>query len=154
MTASARRTQTGTGSPPGCASTTPRARLTSDELDERVTAALHAKTFGDLRRPMTDLPEPAVVPAGPPGLAQAPPRWAVHRRPRSPLLPLVLIALIAAVLLPSGGWMVFAVVKLMLLLWLVTAVAGLVLASRFRRRMRRRWRSGDPGHGHSRGNWP
>ena len=43
-------------------------RLTSEELDERVTAALHAKTFGELRPLMADLPEPAVVPAGPPGL--------------------------------------------------------------------------------------
>jgi len=129
-------------------------RLTSEELDERVTAALHAKTFGELRRVLADLPEPAVVSAGPPGLQQAPPLWAAHRRPRSPLLPLVLIALIAAVLLPGGGFVVFAFVKLMLLLWLVTAVAGLVLATRFRRRMRRRGRSGYSGHGHSRGYWP
>ena len=34
-------------------------RLTPDELDERVTAALNARTFGDLRRVMADLPEPA-----------------------------------------------------------------------------------------------
>ena len=37
-------------------------RLTAEELDERVTAALSAKTVGDLRRLMTDLPSP--VPAG------------------------------------------------------------------------------------------
>ncbi len=129
-------------------------RLTSEELDERVTAALQARTFGELRRVLADLPEPAVVSARPPGLQQAPPLWAAHRRPRSPLLPLVLIALIAAVLLPGGGWMVFAVVKVMLLLWLVAAVAGLVLATRFRRRLRRGGRSGYSGHGHSRGYWP
>ncbi len=42
-------------------------RLTSDELDERVTAALSAKTFGELRAVMTDLPEPELVgsPVGP-----------------------------------------------------------------------------------------
>ena len=37
-------------------------RLTPDELDERVTAALNAKTFGDLRRVMADLPGPAPQP--------------------------------------------------------------------------------------------
>ena len=66
----------------------------------------------------------------------------------------MLIALIAAVLLPGGGFVVFAFVKVMLLLWLVAAVVGLVLASRFRRRMHRRGRSGYHGHGHGRGYWP
>ena len=33
-------------------------RLTRAELEERVTAALNAKTIGDLRRVMADLPEP------------------------------------------------------------------------------------------------
>ena len=129
-------------------------RLTSEELDERVTAALHARTFGELRRLTADLPEPSVVAAGPPGLQQAPPMWAARRRPRSPLLPLVLIALIAAVLLPGGGFVVFAFVKIMLLLWLVAAVAGLVLAARFRRRMRRGGRPGSSGHWPSRGYRP
>src|SRR5262249_30930857 len=41
-------------------------RLTQDELDERISAALAAKTFGDLRRVMADLPEPEPVPAGAP----------------------------------------------------------------------------------------
>ena len=36
-------------------------RITSGELDERLSAALNAKTFGDLRRIMADLPGP--VPA-------------------------------------------------------------------------------------------
>ena len=34
-------------------------RLTRDELDERVAAVLHAKTFGELRPVLADLPEPA-----------------------------------------------------------------------------------------------
>ena len=33
-------------------------RLTREELDERVTAALSAKTVGDLRPIMMDLPDP------------------------------------------------------------------------------------------------
>ena len=47
-------------------------RLTSEELEERITAALNAKTYGDLRRIMVDLPEPAPVGANP-GPAAAPP---------------------------------------------------------------------------------
>src|SRR5262245_60497142 len=33
-------------------------RITPGELDERLSAALNAKTFGDLRRIMADLPGP------------------------------------------------------------------------------------------------
>src|SRR5579859_4568992 len=40
-------------------------RLTPDELEERISAALHAKTAGDLRHVLVDLPEPAAtVPGG------------------------------------------------------------------------------------------
>ena len=49
-------------------------RITPGELDERLSAALNAKTFGDLRRIMADLPGP-VVRAAPhqagPGRARA-----------------------------------------------------------------------------------
>ena len=63
-------------------------RLTHSELDERITAALNAKTVGDLRRLMADLPGPIPVPpAGhrphpeiPPGHERAEPGGeAVHR---------------------------------------------------------------------------
>jgi Domain of unknown function (DUF1707) len=37
-------------------------RLTPDELDDRLTAALAARTFGDLRRTLADLPGPAPAP--------------------------------------------------------------------------------------------
>jgi DNA-binding PadR family transcriptional regulator len=43
-------------------------RLTREELDERITAALNATTAGDLRRVMAELPEPA-------------PPWQPWRRP-------------------------------------------------------------------------
>jgi Domain of unknown function (DUF1707) len=36
-------------------------RLTAQELDERLAAALNAKTAGDLRRVLADLPEPALA---------------------------------------------------------------------------------------------
>ena len=42
-------------------------RITSEELDERLTATLNAKTFGDLRRALADLPEAAPVPGRPAG---------------------------------------------------------------------------------------
>jgi hypothetical protein len=137
-------------------------RLTSDELEERVTAALDAKTAGDLRQVMTDLPEPAgTVPgtapqpwagprwAGPgwagqhamvPGSAGRPyrmgPPWMVRRRgPR--LLPLVLVALIVALVLPGGGWVLFAFLRAILLFWLVASLAGIVFALSRRRRAHR-----------------
>src|SRR5215470_15193984 len=50
-------------------------RLSSEELEERITAALSAKTYGDLRRLMADLPEPALVPPGHPD----PPPWVGRR---------------------------------------------------------------------------
>ena len=102
-------------------------RLTSDELDERVSAALKAKTHGELRQLMTDLPEPAAAratqrrdPAGPP--------WVVRRRgPR--LLPVMLLVLLAA-LLPGGHWLVFGVLPVVMVFWLVACLSGIFAMSR------------------------
>ena len=55
-------------------------RLSPDELDERISAALTAKTAGDVRRIMADLPDP--VPAPP--QARQPPPWAPPPRGRVP----------------------------------------------------------------------
>jgi len=112
-------------------------RLTAEELDERVTAALKAKTTGDLRRVLADLPGPG--PERPnPGPYAGPPPWAYRRRgPR--LLPIVLLILIAAILLP-GGWIFFALLKAFLLFWLVVALFGLVAGTVVRHRVRRAWR--------------
>ena len=115
-------------------------RLSSDELDERITGALSAKTFGDLRRVMADLPEPA------PDLAQVPPSapWAARRGGvawRGPrILPLAMIVLIAALVIPGAGWLFFAFLKVVLVLWLVACLAGVFAAARFRRHLRRHWR--------------
>jgi len=108
-------------------------RLTSEELDERVTAALSAKTAGDLRRLMADLPSPSPAQAGPPNTPPfaAPPR--VYRRRGPRLLPVLLLILLAALLLP-GGWIFFALLKAFLLFWLVVALIGLVGAMVFRHR--------------------
>jgi len=108
-------------------------RITTDELDERLSAALHAKTFGDLRRIMADLPGP--VPAlnrtvSPP--LRTSPAWAVRRRP--PFPPLILVALLAALLVPGTGWVLAAFVNLILVLWLVTFVIGAFAFGRSQRR--------------------
>ncbi|HTT52070.1 MAG TPA: DUF1707 domain-containing protein [Streptosporangiaceae bacterium] len=116
-------------------------RLTRDELDERVTAALHARTFGDLRGPLADLPEAALVPraAAPPQPAGRP--WPARRhRPR--LAPVFVLLLLAAVLLPPGGWLVLAFFKMALIFWLLAVLAGVLVAGRLRRRARRDWHRG------------
>jgi hypothetical protein len=125
-------------------------RLTSEELDERVSAALAAKTAGDLRRIMADLPDPSPVPphaGGPPPWAYRP-GFVAWRGPR--LLPLAIVLLIAAIVIPGVGWMFVAFLKVMLLLWLVACVAGVIAAFRFRRRVRRHW---DANRDHWQSHW-
>ena len=119
-------------------------RLTQDELDERISAALNAKTFGDLRPLMADLPEPVPAQArqAPHPRWAGPPPWVAYRRgPR--LMPLLLLVGLVALLANGGGWVLFVFFKVMLLFWLVTFVAGIFAAGRFRRRLRRGWY---PGH--------
>jgi hypothetical protein len=114
-------------------------RLTSEELDERVAAALSAKTARELRAVMADLPEPA--PAGqPPASWAARPVFAYRRGPR--LLPLVLIVLFAALVLHGAGFVFAAFLSAVLLFWLVVPAAVIVAAALFGRRARRYRRSG------------
>ncbi|MBO0825614.1 MAG: DUF1707 domain-containing protein [Actinobacteria bacterium] len=117
-------------------------RLTQEELDERITAALNAKTFGDLRGIMADLPEPQ--PVGPhPG--PVPPTWSgrpVYYRRGPRFLPVALLILFAALILPGPGWFFFAIMfKVALLLCLALCIAGFVTATKFRRRIRQDYRS-------------
>ena len=118
-------------------------RLSPDELDERIAAALTAKTAGDVRRIMVGLPDP--VPA-PPQARQSPP-WApgpgaVFRRgPR--IVPLAVFALIAALVIPGAGWLFLALLQLILVLWLAACLAGIFAAARLRRHIRRYWQSGE-----------
>jgi len=108
-------------------------RITPGELDERLSAALNAKTFGDLRRIMADLPGP--VPAlrgGAPPPLRATPAWAARRRP--PFLPLILLALLAALLIPGAGWLLAAFVNVILLFWLMPFIAGALAFGRSQRR--------------------
>jgi hypothetical protein len=108
-------------------------RITPGELDGRLSAALNAKTFGDLRRIIADLPGPVPAPLG----AAAPPRRstparAVRRHP--PFPPLILLALLAVLLIPGTGWLLAAFVNVILLFWLMTFVVGAVAFGRSQRR--------------------
>jgi DUF1707 SHOCT-like domain len=107
-------------------------RITPGELDERLSAALNAKTFADLRRIMADLPGPvpALPRAAPPPL-RATPAWAVRRR-HPPFPPLILLALLAALLIPGG--LLAAFVNVILLFWLMTFIVGAFAFGRSRRR--------------------
>ncbi len=136
-------------------------RLTADELDERVTATLSAKTFGDLRPIMADLPEPAPVgpqpglfgpqPGPMPGPYYQRPVYAYRRGPR--LLPVALLLLFAALILPGAGWAFFAFVKVALVAWLILCVGGIFAAARFRRRTRRSTRSSGYSNPRGRSTW-
>jgi hypothetical protein len=123
-------------------------RLTSDELDERVSAALNAKTFSDLRPLMADLPEPVPAPprASHPRPA-GPPNWVAHRRgPR--LMPLLMLVALVALLAPAGGgWLVLGLFKVVLMVWLVGCLVGAFALAGWRRKMRRYWRDGYHQHG-------
>jgi len=125
-------------------------RLTSDELDERITATLNAKTFGELRGILADLPEPG--PLGPqPGPVTS--GWTarpVYYRRGPRFLPVALLILFAALILPGPGWAFLAVIKIALLAWLVMCIAGIFAASRFRHRVRQsaHYGGGNPWRGH------
>jgi len=119
-------------------------RLTQDELDERISAALNAKTFGDLRPLMADLPGPVPAPPRPaqPPRPTGPPPWVAYRRgPR--LMPLLmLVALVALVAPAGGGWLVLGLFKVVLLVWLISCLAGAFALAGYRRRAHRYWRDG------------
>jgi hypothetical protein len=109
-------------------------RITPAELDERLSAALNAKTFGDLRQIMADLPGPVPAPLGAaPSPLRATPAWAVRRR-RPPFPPLILLALLAALLVPGTGWLLAVFVNVILLFWLMTFAAGAVAFGQSQRR--------------------
>jgi hypothetical protein len=155
-------------------------RLSTGELDERLTAALSAKTAGELRRVVADLPgagpdrgtlfpprsrvfppgagvfppgsgvfgpEPGVFGPGAgrfPGAGMSPraggPVW-VRRRRGPRVLPLIALALVLTLLIPGAGSVLVTILQAVLLVWLVACLAGIFLAARFYRRVRRDWRT-------------
>jgi hypothetical protein len=83
---------------------------------------------------MADLPGPVPAPLGaaPPPL-RATPAWAVRRR-HPPFPPLILLALLAALLIPGTGGLLAAFVNVILLFWLMTFVVGAFAFGRSQRR--------------------
>jgi hypothetical protein len=118
-------------------------RLTQEEFDERLTTTLNAKTFGELRQVMTDLPGPKVAayqpkqPTGS-GAGYRPPVM-FRRRPR--VFPLLVLALLAFLLFSGAGAAVLAVkvvaiiAMIMFLAFAAVAVAGAL----FFRQVRKHW---------------
>ena len=115
-------------------------RLTREELDERITAVLHAKTFGELRPPLADLPEPVPAPRAA-AVQQAGRPWPARRHHHG-LAPLFLLLLVAAMVLSPAGWVALAFFKVFLIFWLVFMLAGVLVAGGIRRRLRRDWQAG------------
>lgn len=113
-------------------------RLTSDELDERISAALNAKTHGELRQLMADLPEPEPVPAAPRADQRpypAAPPWMMRRHgPR--FLPVMMLVLLIALLIPGGHWLFFGVFQVLLVFWLLAGLGGIFAMSRSHHRRR------------------
>jgi DNA-binding PadR family transcriptional regulator len=113
-------------------------RLTREELDERVMAALKARTAGDLRRVMSDLPEPSPARQQ----ARTPPPAAVPRpvlgRRGARILPLAALALLGVLLIPDGEWPFPAFFEVVLVFALIVCAATIIAAARFRQRIRRR----------------
>ena len=110
-------------------------RLTSDELDERISAALNAKTHGELRQLMTDLPEPA--PASPRATRRPYPvaPYAVRRRGPRPL-PVIMLVLLTALLFPGAHWLFFGFLQALLVFWLLACLGGMLAARRRHRHHR------------------
>jgi hypothetical protein len=133
-------------------------RLSTDELEERIDEALSAKTLGDLRRVMTDLPEaePALTPAGPrpwqmAGPAGPAPYQVTRYRRRGPrFFPLLVIGLFVAFVAAGGGAAAVAVKIIAITVLAAFAFIGLMafLIARLFHRAQRDWDHGNPHSGH------
>lgn len=117
-------------------------RLTRDELDERIAAALNARTFGDLRRVLADLPESTPVASRRVPVMTVPRPYPIIRRgPR--LFPLVALALLVLLLVHGAGPVAifFGVVLSVIALMFVVAMIAAIAAATFIRRARKNWYS-------------
>jgi hypothetical protein len=102
-------------------------RLTQDELDERVSAALSAKTFGELRTLTTDLPGPVPLPPRNdlrPSWGSPPPRRQHRHRPPVGLFLLIALLLVAT---SGGGWVLFGFFRVILVFWAVMMLTRIVI---------------------------
>jgi hypothetical protein len=146
-------------------------RLTREELDERVAAVLNAKTFGDMRWVMADLPGPKPVgpltpdgpggrgePGGPGSSVPMAGGWyrpAFRRRPL--VFPLLLLAVLLAIVIPGVAKLAFVALAIGAALVLVT-LAGVAFAmTRFLHQVHRQWgldRFGHQSRHWQSWNWP
>ena len=137
-------------------------RLSRDELDERLDATLAAKTHGDLRGIVRDLPEPTGLPRPPepahptwddlgcspgrgrpylvpghhhPAGGHHHPAWGRHhgRRPHFPVFPLLLAVFFVTAFAWGPAAGLAMVLQLALLAWLIRSVMLLVMLRRTRR---------------------
>jgi hypothetical protein len=120
-------------------------RLDPTELDERLDTVLSAKTHGDLRALVRDLPDPTGLPEPPPapgvtweqGAAvmfggPGHPAWQRHHRhprrhrhqhgPRFPAFPLLLGVFLVLAFTAGPGTGFLAVLQIALVIWVVKAV--------------------------------
>jgi DNA-binding PadR family transcriptional regulator len=98
-------------------------RLTREELDERVMAALNARTAGDLRRLMADLPElPSALQQARTLPPEAAPRQVLGRR-GARILPLAALALLGVLLFRGGGWPFLALFEVVLVFAVIMCAA-------------------------------
>jgi Domain of unknown function (DUF1707) len=133
-------------------------RLDRGELDERLDAALSAKTRGDLRTLVRDLPAPnglpeperpaaafgevpwdlgpALVFGGPGRPMRRRHRHPAHRHgPRFPAFPLMIAVFFAVAFTVGVGTAALAVLHVALVIWLVRAATLLAAARRSRRHL-------------------
>jgi phage shock protein PspC (stress-responsive transcriptional regulator) len=97
-------------------------RLDHAEFDERIGRAMSAKTRGDLRGILDDLPEPG--PAGAPGtMASRPVSGSVARRHRHPVLLVAFLVFVALVVAHAVFWLAIPALFLGLVFVAVLAVA-------------------------------
>ena len=115
-------------------------RLDRGELDERLDAVLSAKTRGDLRTLVKDLPSPTGLPEpekapalGAPLMFGGPgqPAWQHHRHmarhhrhgPRFPAFPLLLGVFLVLTFTIGPGTGFLAVMQIALVIWIIRAIA-------------------------------
>ncbi|TDC12144.1 DUF1707 SHOCT-like domain-containing protein, partial [Actinomadura bangladeshensis] len=114
-------------------------RLDRGELDERLDAVLSAKTCGDLRTLVKDLPSPTGLPEpektpayGAPLVfgGQGHPAWQHHRHmarhhrgPRFPAFPLLLAVFLVLTFTIGPGTGFLAVLQIALVIWMIRAIA-------------------------------
>jgi hypothetical protein len=101
-----------------------KGRLTREELDERLGSALSARTEGDLREIVRDLPDPHGL-SLPVHRARALPARR-HRHGPPPFVPFLLLFFLVATLTAGPAAGAFLALKVMVVFWLAAGVFAFV----------------------------